>query len=111
MNKSIANGGGTINLEIPQGGTLWHVGVSPVDASVPETSVLANLVKTGSDDFRAQVLELGVASSDIEFAHAHTSNDRIRLPDDEKLDIQVQVFNLTGAAVLWQVVAIVEVTE
>ncbi len=110
--ESIADGGGSIELDVPQGGTLWHVGVSPVDASVPKTSVLADLVKVGSDaPFRTQVLPLGVASSDAAFTHSHFRTAEMKLPDDERLIIRARIFNLTGAAVNWQLVAIVEVEE
>ena len=106
----IPDGGGVIILPIPEGSRLDYVGVAPDDASVPETSVLVDLQDT-KGNWLAQILELGVASSDATFTHAHTRADRILLPDDIDLQLKAQIFNLTGATVKWRLVAILEVKE
>lgn len=106
----VANGGGTIELDIPQGGTLWYVGVAPDDTSVPETSVLVDVLDI-NDNWKGQVLGLGVASSDATYTHAHFSSDEVRLPDDERIKLRAVIYNLTGASVKWRLVAIVEVKE
>ena len=105
---SVADGGGTITLRIPQGSRLWYVGVTPDDAGVPETSVLVDLQDI-QGNWLAQILPLGIASSDATFSHAHSAYNEMLLPDDKDIQIQAQVFNLTGAAVKWRLVVILEV--
>lgn len=106
--KTVADGGGTISFEIPEGGRLWYVGVAPEDVSIPDTSVLVDLVDRNGE-WVAQVLPLDVASSDATFRHAHSAFNEILLPDDRPLVIQAQVFNLTGVDVRWVLSVIVEV--
>lgn len=105
---SIADGGGIIILRIPQGGRLWYVGVTPDDANIPDTSVLVDLQDI-QGNWLAQILPLGIASSDATFSHAHSAFNEMLLPDDKDIQVQAQIFNLTGVVVKWRLVVIVEV--
>lgn len=104
---SIPDGGGTITIRIPQGGRLEYVGVAPHDADVPETTAIVDLEDT-KGNWIAQVLELGVASSDASGTHVHSRSDRVLLPDDNDLQLKARIYNLTGGDVKWRLVAIVE---
>ena len=108
LNVAVADGGGTIRVEIPQGAILWHVAVFPQDVSVPETNVKADLVNRDSDVMRTEVLPLGIAFSNATFKHANTLRKRVMVPDDRPVDVLAVIYNLTGASVNWNLVVIVE---
>ena len=109
LEGSIADGDAALDIALPDSSIIHSVSIFPIGASTPNTAV-SGLLYSGSA-LVGVIVPLQEASSDTTYPHAVVEYPHLPLPKDRSYLLKMQVYNLTGASVIWRMVAIVEVIQ
>ena len=103
----IADGGAALDLALPDSSIIHSIAIFPIGASTEPTGVIAFLYE--GENLETQVVPYGLASRGATYPIAVVEHPNLPLPDDRSYMLKTQVYNGSGAAVIWRVVVVVEV--